>query len=159
MANPIAFTPKAVDPKFELQRRLATAPNEHAEALLVAYELLDEAHRQGILDLLHGAIGAKDSLLGTIADYSGQPISVNALRNLLALGKLLGTLDPEPISTFSKVMTSAMEKHREEAEPPTLWRLFKRLLEPDMRRGLSFVTLMLSALGRASNADAGTISK
>ena len=91
MAKPIAFAPKSADPKLELQRRLAAAPNEHAEALLVAYELLDEAHRQGILDLLPGAIWAKDSLLETIADYSAQPMCVNAMRNLLALGKLLGT--------------------------------------------------------------------
>jgi hypothetical protein len=49
MANSIQFVPKAVDPKLELQRRLAAAPNEHAEALLVAFDLLEEAHRQGVL--------------------------------------------------------------------------------------------------------------
>src|ERR1035438_7425229 len=149
MANPIAFTPKQADSKLELQRRLAAAPNEHAEALLVAYDLLDEAHRQGILDALHGAIGAKDTILGIIADYSSQPMSVNALRNLLALGKILGTLDPDPISNLSSEMASAMESQREENAPPTLWQLFKRLREPGTRRGLSFLTSVLAALGRA----------
>jgi uncharacterized protein YjgD (DUF1641 family) len=150
MANPISFKPKAVDPKLELQRRLAAAPNDHAEALLVAYDLLEEAHRQGILDALHGAIGAKDTIVGLLAKYSAEEISVNAIRNLLALGKVLGTLDPGPLSQLSKEMTSAMETHKSEKEPPSLWQLFRHANQTEARRGLSFLTLMLSAFGRAT---------
>lgn len=148
MANAIAFTPKRVDPKVELQRKLAEAPAQHAEALLVAYDLLEEAHKQGILDALHGAIGARDTIAGLIAKYSAEEVSVNAIRNGLALAKIVGTLDPEVVSRVSKEMFAAMEAHRQEAEPPTLWQLFKRLREPDTRRGLSFATRMLSAVGR-----------
>jgi uncharacterized protein YjgD (DUF1641 family) len=42
-----------------------------------------------------------------------------------------------------------MESQREEKAPPTLWQLFKRLREPGTRRGLSFLTSVLAALGRA----------
>jgi uncharacterized protein YjgD (DUF1641 family) len=149
MANPISFTPKAVDPKLELQRRLAAAPNQHAEALLVAYDLLEEAHRQGILDALHGAIGAKDTILGILAKYSVEPESINGLRNLMALGKILGSLDPEPLSKLSKEMASAMESHRTERETPSLWQIFRRIREPESRRSLSLLTSVLAALGRA----------
>jgi uncharacterized protein YjgD (DUF1641 family) len=152
MANPISFTPKAVDPKFELQRRLAAAPNEHAEALLVAFDLLEEAHRQGLLDALQGAIGAKDTIVGLLAKYSAEPLSVNAIRNLLILGKILGTLEPEPLSQLSKDMAATIESHQREPEPPTLWQLFKRASSPDARRGLSLMTLMLSTLGRSTRA-------
>jgi len=150
MANPISFVPKSVDPKFELQQRLAAAPNEHAEALLVAYDLLEEAHRQGILDALHGAIGAKDTIVGLVAQYSAEPMSVNAIRNLLALGKILGTLEPEPLSQLSKEMAVALESHKREQEPPSLWQIFKRATSADARRGLSFMTLMLTAVGRST---------
>jgi uncharacterized protein YjgD (DUF1641 family) len=150
MANPISFTPKAVDPKLELQRRLAAAPNQHAEALLVAYDLLEEAHRQGILDALHGAIGAKDTILGILAKYSVEPESINGLRNLMALGKILGSLDPEPLSKLSKEMASAMESHRTERETPSLWQIFRRIREPESRRSLSLLTSVLAALGRAT---------
>ncbi len=150
MANPITFKPKSVDPKLELQRRLDAAPNEHAEALLVAYDLLEEAHRQGILDALHGAIGAKDTLVGLLAKYSAEPVSVNAIRNLLILGKVLGTLDPEPLSLLSKEMAHAMQAHTEEVKQPSLWQLFKRLSSPESRRGLSLMTLLLGAVGRAT---------
>jgi uncharacterized protein YjgD (DUF1641 family) len=150
MANPISFKPKAVDPKQELQRRLDAAPTEHAEALLVAYDLLEEAHRQGVLDALHGAIGAKNTIVGLIAKYSAEPVSVNAIRNLLVLGKLLGSLDPEPLSRLSKELAQASETHRKEAEPPSLWEIFKRVRTPEARRGLSFLTLALGAVGRAT---------
>jgi uncharacterized protein YjgD (DUF1641 family) len=150
MANPISFIPKAVDPKLELQKRLQAAPNEHAEALLVAYDLLEEAHRQGILDALHGAIGAKDTIVGLVAQYSAEPMSVNAIRNLLALGKILGTLEPEPLSQLSKEMAVALDSHKREQEPPSLWQIFKRATSSDARRGLSFMTLMLTAVGRST---------
>jgi uncharacterized protein YjgD (DUF1641 family) len=150
MAVPINFVPKAVDPKLELQRRLDAAPTEHAEALLVAYDVLEEAHRQGILDALHGAIGAKDTIVGLVAKYSAEPLSVNAIRNLLALGKILGTLEPEPLSQLSKEMAEAIATHKREKEPPSLWQLFKRGTSADARRGLSFATLILAALGRST---------
>ena len=150
MANPISFIPKAVDPKLELQKRLQAAPNEHAEALLVAYDLLEEAHRQGILDALHGAIGAKDTIVGLVAQYSAEPMSVNAIRNLLALGKILGTLEPEPLSQLSKEMAVALDSHKREQEPPSLWQIFKRATSSGARRGLSFMTLMLTAVGRST---------
>ena len=151
MANPISFRPKVVDPKLELQRRLESAPNDHAEALLVAYDLLEEAHRQGILDALHGAIGAKNTIVGLIAKYSAEPVSVNAIRNLLALGKVLGTLEPEPLSQLSKEMAAAMQTHKSEENPPSLWQLYKRVRTPEARRGLSFMTLMLGAIGRSAS--------
>jgi uncharacterized protein YjgD (DUF1641 family) len=151
MANPISFVPKPVDPKLELQRRLSVAPTEHAEALLVAFDLLEEAHRQGILDALHGAIGAKDTILASLAAYSAEPSSIKAVRNLLALGKILGTLEPEPLSRISKAMFEAAEKHHAEQESPTLWELFRRMQTPEARRGLSFIALMLGALGAATD--------
>jgi uncharacterized protein YjgD (DUF1641 family) len=150
MANPIQFVPKAIDPKLELQRRLTAAPMEHAEALLVAFDVLEEAHRQGVLDAIHGAIGAKDTIVASLAAYSAEPMAVHVVRNLLALGKIVGTLEPEPLSRVSKAMVAAAEEHRAEKEPPSLWQLFKRMRTPHARRGLSFMTRMLSAIGGAT---------
>jgi uncharacterized protein YjgD (DUF1641 family) len=147
MAKPISFIPNRVDPKHELQRRLAAAPDDHAEALLVAYDLLEEAHRQGVLDMLHGAIGAKDTIVGLLADYSVKPITVNAMRNLLALIQLLGAMDPEPLSKLSKQMVKSVEEHRMEKKPPTFWQLFKKLRKPESRRGISLLTSFVAAIG------------
>ncbi len=149
MANPIAFTPQKADPRIELQRRLAAAPNEHAEALLVAYDLLEEAHKQGILDALHGAVKAKDTIISLLAEHGTQQVNINAVRHVLAVGQMVGSFDPEPISNLAKEAYTAMESERRESKPPSLWQLFRRMTHPDARRGLSFGLSMLAALGRA----------
>jgi uncharacterized protein YjgD (DUF1641 family) len=153
MADPIKFVPKSVDPKLELQRRLIAAPIEHAEALLVAFDLLEEAHRQGILDALHGAVGARNTIMGSLAAYSAEPVSINVIRNLLVLGKAFGSLEPEPISRVSKALFAATEEHKAEKEPPSLWQLFKRIRTAQARRGLSLMTRMLAAIGAATDSE------
>ena len=56
MANPIPFKAH-VDPKMELDRQLEAAPLEHAEELLVVYDILRSAHANGTLDLINGLVG------------------------------------------------------------------------------------------------------
>jgi uncharacterized protein YjgD (DUF1641 family) len=149
MANPIAFTPKKADPRVELQRRLAAAPNEHAESLLVAYDVLEEAHKQGILDAVHGALKAKDTIISLLAKHGTKQVNINALRHVIAVGQMVGSFDPEPISNLAKEAYEAMETERRENRAPSLWQLFKRMTHPDTRRGISFTLSMLAALGRA----------
>jgi uncharacterized protein YjgD (DUF1641 family) len=153
MANPLHFKPLPVDPRHELQRRLAAAPVEHGEALLVLWDLLQTAHDQGILDLLNGAVGAKDTIAATVAKYSATPEGIASIRNLLAAAKLLGQLDPEILdhltATLGPTLAEATAQHRQERTPPSLWQLFRRSTSTDSRRGLSFLTLLLSSLGRS----------
>lgn len=138
MANPIAFNPPKVDPRFELQRRLEAAPREHAEALLVAFDLLEEAHDQGVLDLLHGAIGSREAIVHKLAEYARQPESIAAMRNLLVLGKLLGSIDPESLRSSSPLQ-----------KPRSLWQIFQRIRSVDGRRGLDWITSAIVAVGKA----------
>jgi hypothetical protein len=45
-----SFTP--VDARVDLIKKVEGAPVEHAEAVLAAYELLQQLHEKGILELL-----------------------------------------------------------------------------------------------------------
>lgn len=148
MANPIAFKPAPVDPKLELQRRLNAAPTEHAEALLVAYDLLQAAHDKGLLDMAAGAVRSKDFILGKIAEYAKLPEGINGIRNLLEAAKILVNIDPEILDGLSRALVRANAEHRREEKPPSLLALSRRATSADSRRGLSFVTLLLVALGR-----------
>ena len=149
MANPIPFKPNPVDPKLELERRLAAAPTEHGEAALVAWDVLRAAHDEGLLDALHGLIGAKDTIAGKLAEYAKLPEGVAAIRNLLALAKILSALDPEMLNGLSKAMDTAASLHKREVKPPSLWQIGRRIASEDSRRGLSFLTLLLSGFGRS----------
>ena len=149
MAKPIAFKPLTVDFKADLQQRLEKAPDEHAAALLAAYDVLEAAYDQGLLDILHGLIASKDTIITTLSRYASQPEGVAGIRNLLTAAKILTELDPEVLSQVSKVMATATEEHKREQAPPSLFQLAKRATSEDGRRGLSFVTLLLSSFGRS----------
>ena len=149
MAKPIAFKPVTVDFKADLVRRLEKAPEEHAAALLAAYNVLEAAHDEGLLDILHGMIASKDTIISTLARFAAEPGGVAGIRNLLTAAKILTELDPEVLDHVSKAMAQATAEYKVEQKPPSLFQLAKRANSEDSRRGLSFMTLVLSSLGKS----------
>ena len=154
MANPLKFNP-VVDPRLELQKQLGAAPLESAEALLVAYDILKTAHANGTLDLVNGLIGGRDLIAGKLAEYAKLPGGIAMIRNLFAASKILMALDPETLDQVSKALVTANGQHKAERKPPSLWQLAKRATSADSRRGLSFVTLLLGAIGKGLNEPGG----
>lgn len=148
MANPIAFHPHS-DHKLNLQRRLEAAPEEHAEALLVLWDVLQAAHDEGILDTAHGLVTAKDTILGKLAEGAKGPEGVAAIRNGIALAKVLAAIDPDALDRVVRAVTAAEVEQRAEGKPPSLWGLAKRAMSEDSRRGLSFMTLVLQGVGKS----------
>ncbi len=148
MANPVRFIPAPINPKLELQRRVDAAPQEHAEALLVAWDVLQAAHDKGLLDALHGIIEAKDTIAGKLAEYAKLPEGIAGIRNLLTAAKILTEIDPEVLEHLSKAVAGASVEQKKEQTPPSLWQIGKRAMSEDGRRGLSFATLLLSGFGR-----------
>ena len=60
MAMPVEFrefTPR--NSRNDLMRRLEQAPEEHAEALLAAYDLLQRMHEKGLVDIASGLVERK----------------------------------------------------------------------------------------------------
>jgi uncharacterized protein YjgD (DUF1641 family) len=149
MAKPIDFKPVTADFKADLQRRLEKAPEEHAAALLAAYNVLQAAHDEDLLDILHGLIASKDTIIGTLARYASQPEGIAGIRNLLAAAKILAELDPEVLDHVSRAMVKATAQYKSEQKPPSLFQLARRATSEDSRRGLSLVTLILESLGRS----------
>jgi uncharacterized protein YjgD (DUF1641 family) len=149
MAKPIAFKPVPVDFKADLQRRLEKAPDEHAAALLAAYDVLEAAYDEGLLDILHGMIASKDTIITTLSRYASQPEGIAGIRNLLTAAKILTELDPEVLDHISKAMASATEEHQREQTPPSLFQLARRANSEESRRGLSFLTMVLAGFGKS----------
>ena len=157
MANPIAFVPKPLDPREGLRKRLETAPLEHAEALLVAYDLIQAAHDEGILDLLHGMVKHKNTVFEHLAEGARMQESIDSLRNLISLGKMVGAIDPETLSCVSAALSTASKPKAE--EPLSMWGLFKRVSSREGRRGLSLGVELLVAFGTRRFADAIVLDK
>ncbi len=151
MAAPLAFKPEPVDPQKELMRRVEEAPREHAEALLAAWDLLEASHQKGILDMAQGVIGGRDIIAGKLAEAANTPDGINVVRNLLALGRIVASLDPEMLYRVSRALDrnppripSAQEK------PPSLFSLFRQFRAEDTRRGLAYGLDLLAVVGAAT---------
>ncbi len=150
MANPITFTPQPIDPHVELMRKVEAAPREHAEALLVAWDTLQTAHDQGILDLLQGLMGGRDIIAGKLAEAVVLPESINGIRNLIALGRIMAAIDPEILHRLAKAMDQGMQGAIGDSGTPSMFRILRQATSPAGKRGLSFAVQMLVALGTAT---------
>jgi uncharacterized protein YjgD (DUF1641 family) len=147
MAKPVAyrvFTPP--DSREELKRKIDAAPTEHADAILSGFRLLEQAHESGTLELLRGMLAAQDSIINHVAGVVSQPEMVNALRNLLVLGKVLGSMNPETLETA----IGGDDKTKRRHAPPSLFTLVSRMNTPDARRGMDVAAGLLAALGAAA---------
>ena len=127
-------------------------PPPTPKKLLVVYDILKAAHANGTLDLINGLVGGRDIIAGKLAEYAKLPGGINAIRNLLAAGKILMAIDPETLDQVSKALVTATGQHRGEQRAPSLLQLAARAVSEDSRRGLSLLTLLLSGIGRNTNA-------
>jgi uncharacterized protein YjgD (DUF1641 family) len=146
MAKPVAyrvFTPP--DAREDLKRKIEEVPAEHADAILSAYRLLEEAHESGTLEMLRGALAAQDSIINHVVGLVSQPEMVNGLRNLILLGKLLGNINQ---SLVTGIGSDGKGRHA----PPSIFTLVSRMNTPDARRGMDVAVGLLAALGAAARA-------
>ncbi len=135
------------DPREELLKRIQDAPIAHADAVLSAYDLLQSLHDTGTLDILRGAFGAGDALVEHVVSLLTAPESVTALRNLIIIGKALGSVNPDILHALLDGIPQVTAQ-APGAEPPTLFALGRRATSPDARRGLSAAVSVLEVLGR-----------
>lgn len=148
MAHQITFKPQPVDERKELMQRVQEAPREHAEALLAAWDLLEASHEKGILDMAQGLIGARDMIAGKLSEAAKSPDGVNAVRNLIALGRILAAVDPDMLYRVSKALDRHAPKMRQ--NPPSLLSLIRQFRAEDTRRGLAYGLELLAVVGAAT---------
>jgi uncharacterized protein YjgD (DUF1641 family) len=130
------FTPK--NARQDLMQRLQYAPEEHAEALLSAYELLQRMHEKGLIDVANGLLSASDTVVDRVADAASSRPAVNALRLALMLSNMLSAIDPDQVSGL---LSSS------KANPPSLWRIAKDALSAEARVGLAATIGLLKVFG------------
>jgi uncharacterized protein YjgD (DUF1641 family) len=148
MARPIPLELPPRDAREELKRRLEQAPHEHAEALLDSYELLQQLHDHGVLQLLRGAIGASDKLLETAVDASKSEESIRAIRNALILGKVLGSINPEVLQCIATAASETLGSYDKPViEPPGLFSLLSQFRHKELRRSVALINRFLESLG------------
>ena len=128
---------------------MQSAPQEHAEALLAAYEVLQGLHDRGVFDLLRGALGSSDKVLEIVVEAAKTPESIRGIRNVIILTKILGNIEPELVEGFAKSLPEAIAYTKaHEAKPPGFFGIMMQFGHKDFRRGLVLVNSLLEAFGR-----------
>ena len=149
MAQPIPLEIPPRNPQAALRSRLEQAPEQHAEAVLAAYEVLQELHNHGVLDMMHGALAASDEILEKVVDNARTPESIRAIRNLLFWQHILGSIEPEWFKgIFQAIPEGIAQATAEREQPVSIFGLLRRLTSKDSLRGLAAAVDFLQAFGR-----------
>ena len=146
MAQPIAFHIPAKQGPTNTER-LRDAPEEHAEALLSAYELLQILHDRGVLNFIRGLVGGGDELIGTIAAAVDTPESIRAIRNFLLLTKFFANIPPDVLTSLAETV-SAGAKREKAHKAPRLLHLLWRLRNEDSRHAAAVALDLFEGLGK-----------
>jgi len=149
MAQPIPLEVAPRNPREELRARSERAPEAHAEAILAAYELLQEMHDQGVLDIVRGALGAREEILEKLAESANTPEAIRAIRNLLFWRRILGSIEPEWFRGIFQAIPEGIALATAEREKPvSVWGLLRRFADKDCLRGLAAAVDFLQTFGR-----------
>jgi uncharacterized protein YjgD (DUF1641 family) len=131
---------RPVDARNDLIRRVEQAPVEHAEAILSAYELLQQLHEKGMLDLLTGVLSAGETVVNHVVGVISSKEMVNMLRMGLIFSNLLSSIDPDKLSS---VIAQAGK------EPPSLLAIGKQATSKEARRAMAVAMGLLNVIGAA----------
>jgi uncharacterized protein YjgD (DUF1641 family) len=146
------YTPP--DSRLDLVRRIESAPREHAEAILEAYDLLQRLHDTGALGLINGLLSAEDTVIDKVTDVVSSRQAVTALRIAMILGSALTSIDADRVHA---AVTEA------ETRTPSLWKLLRTACSKEVRKaaglGLSLAQIFgASLLAQKSTGDTGPVT-
>src|SRR5205807_7070215 len=149
MAQPIPLEILPRNPRAEFRSRLEDAPEQHAEAVLAAYEVLQELHDRGVLEIVRGALAASDDILEKVVDNTKTPEAIRAIRNLLFWRQILGSIEPEWFKgIFQAIPEGIAQATAQREQPVSFFGLLRRLTNKDSLRGLAAAIDFLQAFGR-----------
>jgi uncharacterized protein YjgD (DUF1641 family) len=144
---PLEFAPR--NPREELRKKMERAPDEHAEAILAAFDLLQTMHDQGLLDVARGMLDTRDEILGTLARNASTPEAIRAIRNLLFWRRVLGSIEPDCFqSIFQAIPEGIALATAQRKKPATLFGLMRRLMSKESLRAMAAAIDFLQSFGR-----------
>jgi uncharacterized protein YjgD (DUF1641 family) len=147
MAQPILLELPRRDPREALSERLKSAPQEHAEALLNVYEILQELQDRGVLELAKGALGSSEQVLQILVNVANTPEMIRGIRNMMILAKIANSFEPELLEGLEQAVQEGLSEARK-PKPVGLWQLAKELLSQESRRVLVATATILQSVGK-----------
>jgi uncharacterized protein YjgD (DUF1641 family) len=130
------YTPP--DSRLDLVRRIESAPREHAEAVLEAYDVLQRLHDTGALALVNGLLSAENTVIDKVTDVVSSKQAVTALRIAMILGSALTSIDADRVHA---AVTEA------ETRTPSLWKLLRTACSKEVRKAAGLALSLAQIFG------------
>ena len=134
------YTPD--DSRDDLLRRIQDAPKEHAEAVLMAYDILGDLHKKGLLGILKGGLERGDAVLDYVVTLAASREAVTAMRTGLILLDVLRGLDADRLH----------EIILQPDPPPSLFKMLRLAFSREARRAMFVGLGLLNEIGAALGA-------
>lgn len=147
MARAIGLEGIPGNAREELSRKLEQAPEQHAEALLETYDLLQELHDSGTLRLLRGVLRSGDLLLDTAVNTAKSEEAIRGLRNVIILAKMLGSINPDLLQGCANAVRETVGCQKTVVDPPGIFKLLAEFRHPELRRSMALINKFLEVLG------------
>ena len=138
-----SYTPP--DSRLDLVRRIESAPREHAEAVLEAYDVLQRLHDTGALALVSGLLSAENTVIDKVSDVVSSKQAVTMLRIAMILGGALTSLDAD------KVHAAVVE-----TRTPSLWQILRAATSKEVRKALGLGVALARIFGASLLARKGS---
>jgi uncharacterized protein YjgD (DUF1641 family) len=148
MAQPILLELPRRDPREALYDRLKAAPQEHCEALLNVYDILQELQDRGVLEIAKGALGSSEKVLKILVDVANKPEMIRGIRNLMILAKMAGALEPELLEGLEQGVQEGLAEAKK-SKPIGLWQVIKKLIGQQSRRVLVLTACVVQSVGKS----------
>jgi uncharacterized protein YjgD (DUF1641 family) len=139
------YTPP--DSRLDLVRCIESAPREHAEAVLEAYDMLQRLHDSGALGIVNGLLSAEDTVIDKVSDVVSSKQAVTALRIAMILGSALTSIDADRVH-------AAVAKA--ETHTPSLWQLFRVACSKEVRKAVALGLSLAQIFGASLLAGKNT---
>jgi uncharacterized protein YjgD (DUF1641 family) len=139
-----SYTPP--NSRLDLVRRIESAPREHAEAILEAYDVLQRLHDTGALALVNGLLSAENTVIDKISDVVSSKQAVTMLRIAMILGGALTSIDANSVH-------AAVEEA--ETRTPSLWQILRTACSKEVRKALGLGVALARIFGASLLARKG----
>jgi uncharacterized protein YjgD (DUF1641 family) len=136
------YTPQ--NSREDLIRKIEAAPQEHAQAVLEAYALLENLHQKGLLAALNGMLGASEAVIEHVVGLISSKEAITATRLALMMVNLLSTIDADQLAKALAASTK---------EPPSLLGITRLANTRDARRAMATGLSLLNVFGAALAAQ------
>jgi len=147
MARAIGLEGMPRSAREELRRKLELAPEQHAEALLESYELLQQLHDSGFLRLLRGVVSSGGMIVDAAVGAANSEEGIRGLRNAIILAKMLGSINPDLLQGYANAVSETLGCQQPVVEPPGLFKLLAGFRQPELRRSMALINKFLESFG------------